>query len=45
MADKFVIDTLISLFDAEIKNHIKFNETEIIVVLRDGSRIKISAKK
>jgi len=45
LADKFVIDTLVSLFKNEIKNTISFNDTEIIVTLKDGSRVKISAKK
>lgn len=45
MADKFVVDTLVSLFKNEIKNTINVNDTEIVVTLKDGSRVKISAKK
>lgn len=44
MADSFVIGVLVSFFEDEIKNTITHTDTEIIVELDNGKKVKISAK-
>lgn len=44
MVAKFVIDTLVSMFNEEIFNEIKHMRNKIVINLKDGSRVKISTK-
>lgn len=44
MANTFVIDALVSFFQDEIVNDITYSDTEIIVKLDNGKKVKISAK-
>ena len=44
MANKFIIDTLITFFKYEIKNKITYTDNEIIEITKDKTRVKISTK-
>ena len=44
MNSKEVLNTLVTYFMAEIKNTITINDNELIVVLSNNQRVRITAK-
>ncbi len=44
MANNIIIDSLVSVFNNEISNEIQEKDNKIIITLKDGSKVKITAK-